>query len=156
MLRIDEATIITSCIGCKEIVSNGEIDAFCTPLRRKGLVEVDRSSTQSIAVRCKMASGVHASFLRVLVSDSKVGNHGVAGRSKGRQTDSFNWDTNPHTPRLYFKPAPPLHLPRYSDLQGLHQLIMDVEKYYASPAGSRRLMAPPVKCGESRCSDVYH
>ena len=25
-----------------------------------------------------------------------------------RQTDSFNWDTNPHTPRLYFKPAPPL------------------------------------------------
>ena len=55
-----------------------------------------------------------------------------------RQTDSFNWDTNPHTPRLYFKPAPPLHLPRYTDLQGLHQLIMDVEKYYASPAGSRR------------------
>ena len=73
-----------------------------------------------------------------------------------RQTDSFNWDTNPHTPRLYFKPAPPLHHPRYTVLQGLHQLIMDVEKYYASPAGSRRLMAPPVMCGESRCSDVYH
>ena len=78
------------------------------------------------------------------------------GPFRDRQTDSFNWDTNPHTPRLYFKPAPPLHLPRYTDLQGLHQLIMDVEKYYASPAGSRRLMAPPVKCGESRCSDVYH
>ena len=45
-----------------------------------------------------------------------------------RQTDSFNWDTNPHTPRLYFKPAPPLHLPRYSDLQGLHQLTMGMEK----------------------------
>ena len=24
-----------------------------------------------------------------------------------RQTDSFNWDTNPPPPRLYFKPAPP-------------------------------------------------
>ena len=22
-----------------------------------------------------------------------------------RQTDSFNWDTNPHTPRLYCKPV---------------------------------------------------
>ena len=26
----------------------------------------------------------------------------------GRQTDSLVWDTNPHTHRLYFKPAPPL------------------------------------------------
>ena len=34
------------------------------------------------------------------------------GRIEDRQTDSFNWDTNPHTPRLYFKSAPPLHLPR--------------------------------------------
>ena len=23
-------------------------------------------------------------------------------------TDSFSWDMNPHTPRLYLKPAPPL------------------------------------------------
>ena len=23
--------------------------------------------------------------------------------TRNRQTDSFNWDTNPHTPRLYFK-----------------------------------------------------
>ena len=30
-----------------------------------------------------------------------------------RQTDSFDWDTNPHTPRLYCKPAPPLLLPRH-------------------------------------------
>ena len=27
----------------------------------------------------------------------------------------FNWDTNPHTPRLYCKPAPPLLLPRLGD-----------------------------------------
>ena len=33
--------------------------------------------------------------------------------ANGRQTDSFNWDTNPHPPRLYFKSAPPLHLPRH-------------------------------------------
>ena len=39
---------------------------------------------------------------------------------RSRQTDSFNWDTNPHTPRLYFKSAPPLHLPRHNDLLGLH------------------------------------
>ena len=38
-----------------------------------------------------------------------------------RQTDSFDWDTNPHTPRLYCKPAPPLHLPRHDDLLGLHR-----------------------------------
>ena len=43
------------------------------------------------------------------------------------------WDTNPHTPRLYFKPAPPLHLPRHNDLLGLHRLNMGMEKYYASP-----------------------
>ena len=28
---------------------------------------------------------------------------GLDVRFDGRQTDSFNWDTNPHTPRLYFK-----------------------------------------------------
>ena len=50
-----------------------------------------------------------------------------------RQTDSFNWDTNPHTPRLYFKSAPPLHLPRHNDLLGLHRLITGMEMYYASP-----------------------
>ena len=44
------------------------------------------------------------------------------------QTDSFNWDTNPHTPRLYFKSAPPLHLPRHNDLLGLHRLITGMEK----------------------------
>ena len=57
-------------------------------------------------------------------------------RAKGEyssQTDSFDWDTNPHTPRLYFKPAPPLHLPRHNDLLGLHRLNMGMEKYYASP-----------------------
>ena len=63
-----------------------KLDALDTPLRRQGLVEIDRGSTQSIAVRCKMPSGIHASFLRVLVSDSKVGTHGVAGRSKGELT----------------------------------------------------------------------
>ena len=49
-----------------------------------------------------------------------------------RQTDSFIWDTNPHTPRLYFKPAPPLHLPRHNDLLGLHRLIAGMERYNAS------------------------
>ena len=29
-----------------------------------------------------------------------------------RQT-VLDWDTNPHTPRLYLKPAPPLRLPRH-------------------------------------------
>ena len=37
-----------------------------------------------------------------------------------RQT-VFNWDTNPHTPRLYFKSALPLRLPRHNDLLGLHR-----------------------------------
>ena len=45
-----------------------------------------------------------------------------------RQTDSFDWDTNPHTPRLYCKPAPPLLLPRHNDLLGLHRLITGMEK----------------------------
>ena len=36
------------------------------------------------------------------------------------------WDTNPHTPRLYFKPAPPLHLPRHNDLQGLQTPTADI------------------------------
>ena len=45
-----------------------------------------------------------------------------------RQTDSFDWDTNPHTPRLYCKPAPPLLLPRHTDLLGLHRLITGMEK----------------------------
>ena len=73
-----------------------------------------------------------------------------------RQTDSFNWDTNPHPPRLYFKPAPPLRHPRHNDLLGLHRLIAGMEMYYASPAESRLPVAPLVKCGESWCSDVYH
>ena len=66
------------------------------------------------------------------------------------------WDTNPHTPRLYFKPAPPLHLPRHNDLLGLHRLITGMEMYYASPAESRLPVAPLVKCGGSWCLDVYH
>ena len=66
------------------------------------------------------------------------------------------WDTNPHTPRLYFKPAPPLRHPRHNDLLGLHRLIAGMEMYYASPAESRLPVAPLVKCGESWCSDVYH
>ena len=49
-----------------------------------------------------------------------------------RQTDSFDWDTNPHTPRLYFKPAAPLHLPRHNDLLGLHRLNVGMEKYYGA------------------------
>ena len=73
-----------------------------------------------------------------------------------RQTDSFDWDTNPHTPRLYYKPAPPLRLPRHNDLLGLHRHIMGMETYYASPSESRRPVAPLVKCGDSWCSDVYH
>ena len=74
-----------------------------------------------------------------------------------RQTDRQTvlvWDRNPHTLAL-FQAGSAYETPRYWDLQGSHQLIMDVERYYASPAGSRRLMAPPVKCEESRCSDVY-
>ena len=71
-----------------------------------------------------------------------------------RQTDSFNlghnptltdrqtvfsWDMSPHTPPLYLKPAPPLHLPRHNDLLRLPgTLPMSVEMYrtrhYASPA----------------------
>ena len=35
-----------------------------------------------------------------------------------RQTDSFDWDTNPHTPRLYYKPAPPLRLQRHNKILG--------------------------------------
>ena len=31
-------------------------------------------------------------------------------------------------------PAPPLHLPRHTDLQGLHRLITNVEEYNTSPA----------------------
>ena len=68
-----------------------------------------------------------------------------------RQTDSFNWDTTPHPPRLYFKPAPPLRHPCHNDLLGLHRLIAGMEMYYASPAESRLPVAPLVKCGES-CS----
>ena len=45
------------------------------------------------------------------------------------------------TPRLYYKPAPPLRLPRHNDLLGLHRLNMGMEKYYASPAESRRPVA---------------
>ena len=55
--------------------------------------------------------------------------HGPAGAfsfSHPGQTDSFDWDTNPHTPRLYFKPAPPLHLPRHNDLLGSHRLNIGV------------------------------
>ena len=53
--------------------------------------------------------------------------------STDRQTDSFNWDTNPHTPRLYCKPTPPLPLPRHNDLLGLHIGSSRVwKKYYAS------------------------
>ena len=60
-----------------------------------------------------------------------------------RQTDSFNWDTTPHTPRLYCKPAPPLRLPRHNDLLGLHRLITGMEKVHsASPAEPRRPVAP--------------
>ena len=61
------------------------------------------------------------------------------------------WDTNPHTPRLYFKPAPPLHLPRHNDLLGLHRLIAGMERYNASPAEPRRPVAPLVQCGDSWC-----
>ena len=64
-----------------------------------------------------------------------------------RQTDRQTvliWDTNPHTPRLYFKPAPPLRLPRHNDLLGLHLLIAGMEMYYASPAEPRRPVAPLV------------
>ena len=43
------------------------------------------------------------------------------------------WDTNPHTPRLYFKPAPPLHLPRRTDLLGLHRLIAGMESTTPHP-----------------------
>ena len=43
-----------------------------------------------------------------------------------RQT-VLDWDTNPHPPRLYFKPAPPLRLPRHNDLLGLHRLITGME-----------------------------
>ena len=53
---------------------------------------------------------------------------GADTRDTDRQTDSLNWDTNPHTPRLYCKPAPPLHLPRHNDLLGLHRLITGMEK----------------------------
>ena len=76
-------------------------------------------------------------------------------RCKSRQTVLI-WDTNPHTPRLYFKSAPPLHLPRHNDLLGLHRLITGMEMYYASPAESRLPVAPLVKCGGSWCLDVYH
>ena len=46
------------------------------------------------------------------------------------------------SPRLYFKPAPPLRLPRRNDLLGLHRLIAGMEMYYASPAESRLPVAP--------------
>ena len=45
-------------------------------------------------------------------------------QSRGHQSSRSDrqtvliWDTNPHTPRLYFKSAPPLHLPRHNDLLG--------------------------------------
>ena len=62
-----------------------------------------------------------------------------------RQTDSFNWDTNPRTPRLYFKPAPPLRLPRLTltcwDYIGSSG---GMEEYNASPAESRLPFAPLV------------
>ena len=53
------------------------------------------------------------------------------------------WDTNPHPPPALFQAGSASETPRNWDLQGLHQLIMDVEKYYASdplgPGDSWRL-----------------
>ena len=55
------------------------------------------------------------------------------GRRTDRQT-VLDWDANPHTPRLYFKPAPPLHHAlhpptRHNDfILGLHRLITGMEK----------------------------
>ena len=69
----------------------------------------------------------------------------------------LSWDRTHRPPRPSFRPAPPPHLPRRNDLQGLPIGSSWVWKlYYASPAESRRPVAPLVKCGESWCSDVYH
>ena len=86
-----------------------------------------------------------------------------AGRLKERAARLFDrqtvldWDTNPHTPRLYFKPAPPLRLPRHNDLLGLHRLIMGMEKYNASPAEPRHTTREaPSNLANKGAKEVLH
>ena len=55
-----------------------------------------------------------------LITHALLGHYSNEAECSDRQTVLI-WDTNPHTPRLYFKPAPPLHLPRHNDLQGSSQ-----------------------------------
>ena len=62
------------------------------------------------------------------------------------------WDTNPHTPPALFQAGSASETPRCWDLQGLHQLIMDVERYttYASPRHPRWVHACDSTHGASR------
>ena len=47
-----------------------------------------------------------------------------------RQTDSFSLGHEPTPPPALFQAGSASETPRNWDLQGLHQLIMDVERYY--------------------------
>ena len=75
--------------------------------------------------RARLGSSTRARAVMRVVDDNERA-IGKAADTRGQETAvddgltdrHFDWDTNPHIPRLYSKPAPPLHLPRHND--GLH------------------------------------
>ena len=82
-------------------------------------------------------TGRHLSFhMRVRWDlDAANGDRSPGTLMADRQTDSFGLGHEPTHPPALFQAGSASETPRYWDLQGLHQLIMDVERYYASPAG---------------------
>ena len=74
----------------------------------------------------------------------------------------LSWDRTHRPPPTFFQAGSASASPTSQRLTGITDwLIMQVrvmvwKLYYASPAESRRPVAPLVKCGESWCSDVYH
>ena len=72
------------------------------------------------------------------------------GYGRETQTDRFDWDRT-HIPRLSFKPAPPLHLPRY--ILGLTRIIYALKPELNCEQPSRRSKATGrARCGAGGCT----